>query len=313
MDFTLREWLLIIGALLILGVLIDGYRRARNNKKGSLKLAIDKNLKFRDDERVDYFNGELPNGSARTVLRSQGENAAEAAAVAQSSNDDVTDEELTPEPLYVDDAQSDPSEQTPASDVNAIAAEPDPLFDDAIGDHGDIVESAPQSEPVAKPAANQASNRTEEPADDAEKVVDEVVVINAFAPEDKPFGGTELMEVILACGMRYGDLQIFHRHEKRDDASAVQFSMANALKPGFFDLDDIDNFSTPGVSFFMSMPGPSKSMQAFDYMLETAQCVVKNLGGELRDEQHSTLTSQTIEHARQKIRDYERRQLSLLQ
>jgi cell division protein ZipA len=52
-------------------------------------------------------------------------------------------------------------------------------------------------------------------------------------------------------------------------------------------------------------------MKAFDYMLETARCVVANLNGELKDERRSDMTKQTIEHCRQRIKDFERRQLSL--
>lgn len=45
-------------------------------------------------------------------------------------------------------------------------------------------------------------------------------------------------------------------------------------------------------------------------MLETAQCVVRNLGGELKDERRSVMTPQTIEHCRQRIREFERKQRS---
>jgi cell division protein ZipA len=46
-------------------------------------------------------------------------------------------------------------------------------------------------------------------------------------------------------------------------------------------------------------------------MVETAQVLVKHLEGELRDDAHSALTRQTLEHCRQRIRDFERRQLTL--
>jgi cell division protein ZipA len=51
-------------------------------------------------------------------------------------------------------------------------------------------------------------------------------------------------------------------------------------------------------------------MQAFEFMLETAQCVVRNMGGELKDERRSVMTPQTIEHCRQRIREFERKQRS---
>ncbi|MEP3563426.1 MAG: cell division protein ZipA, partial [Marinobacter sp.] len=36
--------------------------------------------------------------------------------------------------------------------------------------------------------------------------------------------------------------------------------------------------------------------------------VVRNMGGELKDERRSVMTPQTIEHCRQRIREFERKQ-----
>jgi cell division protein ZipA len=110
--------------------------------------------------------------------------------------------------------------------------------------------------------------------------------------------------------LRFGEMSIFHRHEQANGSGSVQFSMANSVAPGVFDLDTINDFSTPSVSFFMSVPGAKNSMQAFEAMVETAQCLVKNLAGEMRDESRSVMTLQTLEHSRQKIRELERRQLT---
>ena len=51
-------------------------------------------------------------------------------------------------------------------------------------------------------------------------------------------------------------------------------------------------------------------MQAYDYMLETAQAVARNLGADVLDESRSVLTRQTMEHSRQQIRELERRMLT---
>jgi cell division protein ZipA len=108
----------------------------------------------------------------------------------------------------------------------------------------------------------------------------------------------------------YGDLDIYHRHETTDTASPVQFSVASAVEPGTFTPAEIGTLSTPGISFFMSLPGPGNALQAFNFMYETAQAVVRNLGGELKDERRSVMTSQTAEHCRQRIREFERKQRS---
>jgi len=316
MDFSLREWLIVVGVIVIVGVLIDGYRRVRTGSRGRIKMSIDKSQQFSENDRMDYFGGELPNGGARVVNHS-GEAAIESESSPEPLEQPVSAfdvaHELRPDPLFADDfePQIDESlddaidEISPAAELNQTST-----FEavaEAVAAQSPAVETAPESisqpESIPQPAP--------EPKKPAFQEVEEVIVMNVFAKDDSGFNGADLMRVILACGMHYGDMDIFHREEEGAGA-AIQFSMANLVKPGTFNLDDMDHFSTPGVSFFLSLPGPKNSMKALDYMYETAQCVVKNLNGELKDEMHSVMTSQTIEHSRQKVRDFERRQLSLL-
>jgi len=139
----------------------------------------------------------------------------------------------------------------------------------------------------------------------------EVLVINVLSKEPGGFQGPDLLQLLLACDLRFGKKNIFHRYEKPNAKGAIQFSVANLVEPGTFDLDAMDNFSTPGVSFFLSLPGPEKPLTAFNYMVETAQVLVRHLHAELRDDAHSVMTAQTIEHCRQRIRDFERKQLTL--
>ena len=70
-------------------------------------------------------------------------------------------------------------------------------------------------------------------------------------------------------------------------------------------------FSTRAVSFFLGLPGPRHPKQAFDVMVAAARKLAHELGnGELKDDQRSVLTAQTIEHYRQRIVEYERKQLT---
>ena len=137
-------------------------------------------------------------------------------------------------------------------------------------------------------------------------------MLNVMSPTGKPFKGNDLLQILMACDVRYGKMNIFHRYENADGSGQIQFSVANLVEPGNFDLDEIDEFSTPGVVFFMHLPGPADSMKAYEAMVETARCLVKNLEGELRDQTHSVATKQTLEHYKQLIRDFERRQLTLM-
>ena len=74
-------------------------------------------------------------------------------------------------------------------------------------------------------------------------------------------------------------------------------------------LDAMDEFETPGVCLFMTLPLNADSMQSFELMVDTASTLAEKLGGELKDEQRSVMTKQTIEHCRQRILDFERRRL----
>jgi cell division protein ZipA len=87
------------------------------------------------------------------------------------------------------------------------------------------------------------------------------------------------------------------------------FSMTNMVAPGTFDLDAMDEFSTPGVSLFMMLPIKADSIKTFDLMADTAQAIAQTLHGELKDQQRSAMTRQTLEHYRQRIREYERKKL----
>jgi cell division protein ZipA len=81
------------------------------------------------------------------------------------------------------------------------------------------------------------------------------------------------------------------------------------MQPGVFDIDNMSDMVTPGLVFFLTLPGPEDMMKAFDYMLETAQAVARNLGGDVLDESRSVFTKQAMEHSRQRIRELEQRLL----
>ncbi len=138
---------------------------------------------------------------------------------------------------------------------------------------------------------------------------DDVLVVSVAAKQ-APFQGSKLFKLLAACDLTFGDMAIFHRHEEPGGKGPIQFSMANAVKPGTFDPEKAEAFSTPAVTFFLHMGEPRDLANAFDCMLATAQCVADNLNGELKDENRSSMRPQTIEHCRQRIRDFERRRLT---
>lgn len=137
---------------------------------------------------------------------------------------------------------------------------------------------------------------------------EEIIVISIMSRDEQGFSGTSLLDLMMACGLRYSsEMGIFHRFETEDSESRLQFSMVNALKPGTFPIEAMDDFLTPGVTLLMPLPGASDTAAAFEAMVETAMVIVRNLGGELKDENLSVMTGQTVEFARQRVQEFERR------
>ena len=139
---------------------------------------------------------------------------------------------------------------------------------------------------------------------------EEVIVINVMAKKGELFAGSDLLPILMQHGMRLGSMSIFHKHAGNSDKGPVVFSMANMVKPGTFDVAQMEEFTTPGVSFFLQLPNPNGNMKSFEQMLSAADSIKASLNGDLKDEHRSVITRQTIEHCRQRIQDFELAQLS---
>ena len=137
-----------------------------------------------------------------------------------------------------------------------------------------------------------------------------LTVVNVVARDEQGFDGMTLDKILKAVGMQRTAQDTFVRHEDDFDEGEVQFTLVNAVEPGTFPKG-MTSFRTPCLAFILVLPGPENTIQAFDYMIEIAQVIVKNCNGELRDADHSAMTSQTIEHHRQSIREFERKSRSV--
>ena len=158
-----------------------------------------------------------------------------------------------------------------------------------------------QQSPVSQPSEIKQQTPAAQPS--------EVIVLNVVARGGREFRGDDLLEVLITSGLKFGEMNIFHQRFRGTNNGPVIFSVANILNPGTFDLNSIHEFSTVGVSLFLALPSPINNLEAFDLMLGVAQRIQEELDGELKDDHRNVMTAQTIEHYRQRIRDFELRQL----
>lgn len=152
----------------------------------------------------------------------------------------------------------------------------------------------------------EASDKKE--AEDSERrQPDEVIVFNLMAKSGYVFDGEMLLAVMVEEGMKLGEMDIFHRHLDDDGDAPVLFSLANMVVPGTFNLAKMAEFVTPGVSMFLSLPIAADSIAAYENFVVTASNLAAKLDGDLKDENRSVLTKQAVEHARQRVMEYERK------
>lgn len=138
-----------------------------------------------------------------------------------------------------------------------------------------------------------------------------IVSLYVVAQDGYTLHGPELVVAAEKAGLVHGDLGIYHRLVDSKPELGPVFSMANMVRPGNFDLGQMDQFSTPGVVLFMTLPGPLSGLDAWDTMLPAAQRFSELLGAQLLDDQRTPLGRQRIAALRDELRAFDRKREQL--
>jgi cell division protein ZipA len=165
-----------------------------------------------------------------------------------------------------------------------------------------VREQAVTREAPAAPAPTSAAQAGARPAAEFDKIVSVFLVARA----GQSLSGADLVVAAEKAGLVYGHMNIFHRMVDNHPELGPIFSVANLVKPGYFDLRAIKELQTPGVNFFITLPGPISALDAWDTLLPTAQRMAELLDAVLLDEQRNALGRQRIANIRDELRAYDR-------
>lgn len=120
-------------------------------------------------------------------------------------------------------------------------------------------------------------------------------MILLLAKENRNFLGYDLLQTVLASGLRFGEGHLFHRYQFSNGQGAVLCSLAAATNTGVFDLQNIGAFSVRGLCLFMPVAKDTNiNAERFVAMLETAKQLAEGLNAHLLDEQHKPLNDESI-------------------
>jgi cell division protein ZipA len=166
-------------------------------------------------------------------------------------------------------------------------------------------------EPISASRDDARSSSTSQTAqgNPAEQPTD-VLVLNVRAPEGNEIIGSALLPMLLTLGFKFGEQDIFHRHVNTNGKGPVLFSLANLFKPGVFDIDNIENFSTRGLSLFMMLPIEGEPQQVFNMMHNAARKLADEFGCQILDGSRGVLTKQGLQKYSERIREFERKRIN---
>lgn len=297
--------------------------------KPNYKPAINTNIPFDDEPVIDSFDYSTDNINDSKAIQQ------DISLTDVGVEDNINDKRDALNEVGDDIADFDYAEKTNTEQQNIKRVET-PLYDTPITQEKPTTKSKPfvnvSKKPTDKKKGSVKRNQIElnfgEPLeegdmpsmraiDDSPKqtakekerpsVEPEVLAVSVVMPDGEEISGAALLPVLLTLGLKFGDMDIFHRHQDNAGTGKVTFSLANIMNPGTFDLDALESFNTRGVTLFMTLPNAGDSFEVFQHMLNAAKQISIEFGAQLLDDKRSVMTKQTEQHYTSKIREFERK------
>lgn len=293
----LRLILIVVGAIAIIALLLHGLWTSRKERSSLFRDRPVKRLKQDPDETpfetLDEGVGEV---RVKPVRPQSTPPAPRPTASAQGRA--VDEPPLTSHEPESVSANYDPLlGETDSAELSRIDAAERELAADTHSDSETVAERE------AKMASLQEEQEASAPANDAPAAKEAVLVVHVAAHQGGVIGGELLLQSVLQSGFQFGEMNIFHRHVNPAGGGPVLFSLANMVKPGSFNPDDMSEFSTPGVSIFMMVPSYGDASQNFKLMLQSAQRIADDVGGVVLDDERRMMTPQKVEVYKSRIRE----------
>lgn len=167
----------------------------------------------------------------------------------------------------------------------SLGIEDMPATDDIIAIRK-IEPESPESSPT-QPAAQASFTLSPE----------KTMMLFLLAKPHRPLAGYEMLQTILSTGLRFGEGQLFHRHQFSNGQGPILCSLAAATATGTFDLHNIGGFNAKGLCLFIKISGdPATDTARLDMLFDTAHQLADGLDTYLLDEARTPVTSETKAH-----------------
>ena len=132
-----------------------------------------------------------------------------------------------------------------------------------------------------------------------------IISLNMYPNPRKALSGDKTLKVLLKYGLRFGEMNCFHRYESTEHESPLLFSVLRITDegPAGFDLESLSGEQVQGLAFFLALPHPNVQ-KGYDSMVSIAGLIARETDGTVYDENNLEFTPQLKEHWRHKAIDY---------
>ncbi|VAW58540.1 hypothetical protein MNBD_GAMMA08-1871 [hydrothermal vent metagenome] len=177
---------------------------------------------------------------------------------------------------------------------------------EALADEKKPVEEAAIKKTATEASEDKITKAENKPTAEPEKdvAIDDVISVFVLAQKDEMINGEKILSASYALHLDYGEMKIFHRHNQKPDRT-IEFSMANVQAPGWFEIDQMNDMQTTGVSFFMQVNLVEKPSSVLDEMLICAHSLSTMLGAVLCNAQRKPLDEASAIELREKVKRLE--------
>ncbi|VAW67358.1 hypothetical protein MNBD_GAMMA09-2624 [hydrothermal vent metagenome] len=158
-----------------------------------------------------------------------------------------------------------------------------------------------------KPPAVTAEAPPVSVAEDETPAQDDVIAVYVLATSEMPvMKGDKILSASYSLHLEHGDMKIFHFSDEVTvngvTKNEIQFSMANLHEPGWFDIENINQLETRGLSFFMQVGLVENPAAVLDEMFICAHKMSTMLGARLCNAQRKPLDEAYTKHLRNKVK-----------
>lgn len=159
------------------------------------------------------------------------------------------------------------------------------------------------------------AENTEEPDVEVEEAADteeppespaptDFIIVHLQMPEGLAMEGSQLLPAVNMLGFKYSDEGFFNRHLDPAGTGPVLFRLVNMYNPGTFDIDNMEQFSTAGVSLFMTLPCDGDGLSAFNMLHSAAKKLADEFGATILDSNREEMTVDSVREYVEKVRSF---------